>query len=291
MYGMPKRPVRRSPLAVTLARVAVVFGEEPRLQMGGADGPRWLALDGVLDRGLDLLFADREADANGARDYLGGSVAAALASAVISAGWPALLLDGRLPDLSPANLAVHRHETEGCFDRIALGPGHWLILEGDPAAGHAGTRTVSELVELHRLFAHALVEALEPWFIAIRRRAPFGRFGMWGQVADDLCATALWTARRAGLDQPAAWDEAQAVLDLVAGRVRELRARPRPFPVTWSGGEALFSIKATCCLWYKTQAAPDPCGEGYCGTCPFRDDASRRARLAGWLEEQEAAAG
>jgi len=124
--------------------------------------------------------------------------------------------------------------------------------------------------------------------VAVRRRASYGRYGMWGQVADDLCGTALRAARRADLDGEAAWDEAQAVLDLVAAQVPELRARPRLFPVTWRGGEALFSVKGTCCLWYKTRKAPDLGGEGYCGSCPLRDDECRRARFTGWLEQHEA---
>ena len=259
------------------------------MELGAGDGPGWLALSEVL-RGdaLAVLFADRAEDAGGARDYLGASVAAALSGAVIAAGWVPMLLDARLPDLSPSNLAVHRAEGGGWFDRIALRNDDCLVVAGDPAAGQSGARAVSALDDLHRQFAAFLVAALEPWFVAVRRRAPYGRYGMWGQVADDLCGTALRAARRADLDGEAAWDEAQAVLDLVAAQVPELRARPRLFPVTWRSGEVLFSVKGTCCLWYRTQEAPDPGGEGYCGSCPLRDDECRRARLTRWLEEQEA---
>ncbi len=279
-----------SPLAGTVARLADLDSEHVRLELGPRAGERWLDLDAVLAEGvLDLLFADAEARAAGRRDYLGASVAASLSDAVVTAGWPALLLDRRLPDLSPANLAVHRHEPEGWFDRIAVRDARCWVLSDDPAADNPDATTVADLAELHDRFAAAVVDAVTPWFTAVRQRAPFGRRGMWGQLADDLCGTALWMARRAGIDQHAAWAEAHAVLDRLAADVPEVRVRPRLFPVSWNQRDTLFQVKGTCCLWYKTQPAPDACGNGYCGTCPFRDDDARRSRLTSWLEEEAAA--
>lgn len=277
-----------TPLAATVARPRVIDGDAARLQLGEPAGHRWLALDALADDGLDLVLAGAEPRAGGARDYLGASVAAMLADTVVTAGWPALLTERRLPDLRPANLAAHRHETEGWFDRITLRQPTFTALPDDPAAGHPHVTVVGDVGDLHRRFAHRLATAVAPWFDAVRRRVPFGRRGMWGQVADDLCGTALWTARRAGLSQHAAWEESHAVVNLIADVVPELKVRPRLFPVRWSGGETLFQVKGTCCLWYKTQPAPDPCGDGYCTTCPFRDDDARRSRLVTRLEEEAA---
>lgn len=277
-------------MAGTFARLADAGGHQVAVELGSPSGARWLAMDDV-EGGLDVLFADASAGAaSESRHYLGATVASALSGAVVSAGWPALLVDRRLPDLSLPNLLAHRHP-EGWFDRIALRQRDTWLLARDPLAAHQAAIPVAGLASLHRRFTDQLAGSLAPWFAAIRGRAPFGRTGMWGQVADDLCGTALWTARRTGGDERAAWDEAQQVVALLARRAPELKARPRLFPVRWSGGESLFQVKGTCCLWYKTQEAADPDGEGYCGTCPLRGDCSRRARLVAWLEKDAAAAG
>jgi hypothetical protein len=114
---------------------------------------------------------------------------------------------------------------------------------------------------------------------------------MWGQAADDLAGTALGIARAGGLEPQAAWDEAGAVVDLLAAAVPELKVRPRPFPVRWSGGEAMFQVRGTCCLWYKTESGRSAGREGYCSSCPLRDDDSRHAGLAAWLDERARTAG
>ncbi|MGQ0615965.1 MAG: hypothetical protein ACT4PW_03075 [Acidimicrobiia bacterium] len=277
------------PLAGTVARVGAVYGEDARLCLGIDGGSRWLRLDAVLAGGLDTLFADVEADAGGRRDYAGAAVAAGLADALVTAGWPALLLDRRLPDVRPVNVAVRRHEDEAWFDRVALLTPGCFALPGDPEAGYSDVAVVGTVADLHERFAAQLVDAVGPWFAAVRARAPFGRRGMWGQLADAVCATALGTARHAGTDQRAAWDEAQDVLDHVAARVPELRVRPQPFPVRWSGGEALFQVKGTCCLWYVCEKAAEYGDDAYCSSCPLRDDGSRRSRLTAWLEEEAAA--
>lgn len=277
------------PLAGTVARCGQLDGADPpRVVVGDPVGDRWFDLD-QLDAGLEALAADLAPHAAGRRDYLAASVASAVAGSVVTAAWVPLLVERRLPELSADNLVVHRHSDEGWLDRVAIRRPACLALAGDPAAHHPDLTVVAGLGELHRRFADGMVAVVGPWFDAVRARLPFGRAGMWGQLADGLCGTSLWTARRAGLDQAAAWDEAHAVVDLVAARVPVLRARPRWFPVRWRGGETAFQVKGTCCLWYRTQAEPDPCGEGYCTTCPFRPDGVRRARLAAWLEEEAAA--
>ncbi len=67
-------------------------------------------------------------------------------------------------------------------------------------------------------------------------------------------------------------------------------AGPRIDRTDWSGGSAWFTVKSTCCLYYKVfDGRPDLAGEGYCTSCPFRDDDWRRARFTSWMEEQAAA--
>jgi hypothetical protein len=87
---------------------------------------------------------------------------------------------------------------------------------------------------------------------------------MWGQAVDHLCGTALWTAQRAGTDRGAAWDAACEVADLLAEDVPALRARPRLFPIEWSGDAERFQVKGTCCLWYRRLPSTVSCRVEYC---------------------------
>jgi hypothetical protein len=251
----------------------------------------WLPLGTITAHGLDELFAAAQRGGPRRPDYLGATVAAALVDVLVSTALPALLLERRLPEVAPANLTVRLHDDELWFHRVALVEPRCWALPDDPEAGDATVRTVANLDQLHVAFADVVVAAARGWFDAVRARAPFGRRGMWGQLADDVSATALWTARAAGLDQHETWDEGQAVIDVIAAAVPDLRVRPRRFPVRWSGGESLWHVKGTCCLWYTTAEDPDPCGDGYCTTCPLRPDDVRHERLAAWLETQTADAG
>lgn len=262
-----------------------------RAEIARPHGPGWLGLDvdaGVL---VDSLFAAAQRDGHRRLDYIGASVAAGLIDVLVSTAVPALLVERRLPDVTPTNLTVHLHDSEFWFDRIALHEPMCWALSNDAAIGHPTLIAVAAVDELHRRFAAVMAETAAAWFDAVRSRAPFGRAGMWGQLADDVCGSALWTARAVGLDQHGAWEEARAIIDVVAAAVPELRVRPRLFPVRWSGGETLWQVKGTCCLWYTTFAEPDTCGDGYCNTCPLRPDEIRHARLAEWLEAEAANAG
>lgn len=284
--------VSSSPLLETTAKLRAVDSLY-RVELGRQTGERWLPLDGLLDCGLDRLWSVAERGVRRRADYVAASVASALGDALVGAALPPLLVDGRLPDVRPANVSAECAEEEVWFERVALHTSSVVVVEGDPARHHPDVTAVAgSVAELHRRFVEVLVDAVAPWFGAIRARAPFGRRGMWGQLADGVAGVALRTARAGRLDEGAAWDEAHAILDLVAGMVPELRVRPRPFPVRWSGGETLWQVRGTCCLWYTTFDRPQPSGEGYCATCPRRDDDSRHQRLQAWLEtEAEAAAG
>jgi len=274
------------PLPQTLARLRELDGLSPA-EVGPPTGERWLHLDRLLGDGLDRLFAAAATAAVPRRaDYVGASVASALADVLISTALPALLVERRLPAITPSNLSVHIHDRELWFDSVAVHEPNCYALVTDPASGHATVTAVASVDDLHRRIASLLVDAATPWFAAIRARAPFGRRGMWGQLADGVGGTALWAARAARLDQRRMWAEAQTIVDLIAADVPELRVRPRLFPVRWGGGETLWQVKGTCCLWYTTFEEPDSCGDGYCATCPLRPDDVRHERLRTWLENE-----
>lgn len=277
------------PLAGTFDRLRR-YDELFRAETGRPVGDEWLPLDSLSDDALDELFAAANRGERRHCNYLGASVAAALVDILTSTAMPPLLVERRLPDVAPSNLIVRLHHSEFWFQGVAVDTPVCWALPTDPEVDHPSVTAVTGVADLHSRFAAVLVDTAADWFAAVRARAPFGLRGMWGQLADDLCGSALWTAREAGLDQRTAWKEAQAIIDLVAAVVPELRVRPRLFSVQWSGGETLWQVKGTCCLWYTTFAEPDTCGDGYCNTCPLRPDHIRHARLADWLEADAATA-
>ncbi len=278
------------PLAETFTRLRA-FDELCRAEVGTPGGKGWLHFTDLPERGLDELFAAATRPGPRRPHYVGASVAATLVDALVSTALPALLIERRLPDVSPANVSGRLHHSELWFTRVVLHEPRCHVLAADAAAQDPSVMLVPSPGHLHRIFAGMLVEAATSWFGAIRARTPFGRRGMWGQLADDLCSTALWTARAAGLDQRRCWDEAQSIVELVAADVPDLRVRPRLFPVRWSGGQCLWQVKGTCCLWYTTFDEPHTDGDGYCTTCPLRTDDVRHQRLREWLENQATATG
>lgn len=276
-----------TPLARSFERLRV-NNQLCRAAVGDPSDQSWRRLSATTEEDLDDLFAASAQRGARRADHLGASVASLLVDALVSTALPPLLVERRLPDVRPRNLWVRLHASEPWFEGILIEDSTVHLLPTDSEASDPIAVVVPSVADLHRRFAHHLVETVGPWFAAIRARAPFGRRGMWGQLADDLCGTALWIARTAGLDQRAVWGEAQAMVDQVAAAVPELRARPRLFPVAWQGREMLFQVKGTCCLWYTRHDDADTLGEGYCTTCPLRADDVRQERLCRHLAESAA---
>jgi hypothetical protein len=211
---------------------------------GGGD---WIGLDDLV-AGPDLDRIVRrllDGEACGARDVAGSYLSAWLGLVLVEPPAAAWARDGRVWSLDPADLAVRPHAL-GWFDGYAV---------------RGGLRPVDVAT-----LADELVALLTPVFAAVRARLPYGLSGMWGAMADGLA-------------------EHPALVDAVAARVPRLRARPRFQTVTWSGGTHRATVRGTCCLWYKVfPGDPDPAGEGYCVSCPYRTGDSRAAMIAGWLE-------
>lgn len=180
-------------------------------------------------------------------------------------GLPAVLADVAV-DGDEEAIAVHRHP-DGWFDGHAIQPVN--VGARPDLLGWAGRR---------------IAALTAPTVDRLSDELPIGRGVLWGAVADALAGRAVWLAGRLGTDQQRAWSRTQVVFDAVASTVGDLRHRPTPYPVTFSGGSSLHQVRGTCCLYYRTQPAADPDGEGYCVTCPLRTDASRTRRLRAHLE-------
>lgn len=265
------------PLAATLGRLARL---EPwwAAQVGVPTGPGWFRTDRItidhLRTWIDALARSHGGHRDVAGSYLGGW----LAGAVITVPLAVLVIEARLPDPT-GPVWVHRH-ADGWFDRVSFERAAVLVAASDGATEHPDSVVVERAV-LVDVFARSLFERIDPMLEAVRSLTPFGLRGLWGGVADEIASAALGAARAGGTDVDLAWRTACDVIDAITASAPWLRSRPAPFPVAGT----LFTVKGTCCLYYKTQPGPpDPCGESYCTTCPKRDDGSRRARLTEHLQ-------
>jgi hypothetical protein len=143
--------------------------------------------------------------------------------------------------LAPSEVRVRQGE-HGWFDGLAVAPGPLRTVDADALAA-----------DVAALFA--------PLFPAVRARLPYGTAGMWGAVAD-------------AIGDP-------TIIEGVAARVPQLRARPRIQRIPWRDGVLEYHVRGTCCLWHKVyDGVADPDGEGYCESCPHRSDGCRAARVA-----------
>jgi ferric iron reductase protein FhuF len=220
---------------------------------GRPTGEGWSGLDeavALVPDWLDHLqagVADGHVDvaASYLTGWLGGLVVGTVATALAEVGctWA----------VGPETVAVHRH-VDGWFDAIAVAgapigpPDDLATLRARAAAGAAG--------------------ALDPVFRAVRSRAPFGRAGMWGAVADRVTVAAVERARDAGQDPCPAFHQATAFVDALARHVR-IGARPALCSVPSPDGRAPFVVRGTCCLAYKAARGLDP-DEARCTDCPLR---------------------
>jgi hypothetical protein len=255
-------------------------------------GEDWTVLSDVLDNPAvvegwvqDLLAGE----ARGRRDVAGSYLASWLAGTVAGVAAGSLIAMGRTWPLDPAGMAVHRHP-DGWFDKTALNRPTLWVEAGDPAAGHPDAVVFENLNELYVRLAGEVVRLIEPVFSAVRAATRYPTRSMWGALSDGIAGSAVWRGLRKGTSDPGDWDRAMEFLDRLEERTRLVRTRPRLAEVVWSGGVARLSVKGTCCLYFKVfDGEPDPCGEGYCSSCPFRTDESRQQKWSTWLEERELA--
>jgi hypothetical protein len=278
-------------LAETGARLAAV-DEHLGFVVGEPAGSSWVRLDDVVSSGLVDRYAEEVVAQEGRRDVAGSYLGARLVGPLGLRTAGAVCLDRRAPDPALGNVRVRRNAEAG-FDGLAFVRPAMAVLPGDPAAasGDPGVVVVDDLEALVDWWAERLVAAAAPLVDAIRDRLPFGRRCLWGGLADRIAFPALALARRrggSGSRGADAWAESTTLIDALARHAPMRFARPKPFVVDWSGGQAWFSVKGTCCLRYRTAPEPDPHGADNCNSCPILDPCQRLTRWRGHLETRRA---
>jgi hypothetical protein len=243
---------------------------------GRPEGPEWLALDQLDTLPADQWYADLLAGtAKGKRDVAGAYLASYLVETVIGATAAAVVHDAATWPVRLDAFRVRRHE-QGWFDGLAVDASEIWAVDGQRFA------TEDDLLGE---VAAGIVAIAAPWFDAARALAPYGRFGMWGSLADHLGSASLEPVR---LDRPAAeqaWSRAQRLLDRIAALAPALRVRPGLRTIPWSGGEACVATQGTCCLYYKVHDPADA-GEQYCLGCPLRPTGESDPLYTAWLDRE-----
>ena len=150
-------------------------------------------------------------------------------------------------------------------------------------------RRSSGVDQLRSALIDETIEIAGRLFTEVRARAPYGMRGMWGALADELAAGLVRAANETGGDVERAWHEASSLLDMLAERVEVPFARPHLDRTEWSGGYTPFTVRGTCCLYYKTvDGTPRPARRRLLHDVPARDEGWRRQRMAAWFEDRHA---
>ncbi|MEU7550917.1 (2Fe-2S)-binding protein [Streptomyces sp. NPDC044571] len=250
-----------------------------------ADGRDWISA-AAFDRHQEQLIAGESARIQAGYDCVPrGHVAAARllhhylwsVCLLVSGPW---YLDRRVPRIRPEDIWMDARTGD-----LALHPGDFACLPGDPAAGLPGDPTAGlpgarvlagedELrAELRAVVAAHATPVLDALGSALRR----GPRALWGMVTDELASGLWYLGRMLGEEERA-----------VRAADRVLPGDTPPFP----GAAAFRSLPGTdgrshptrtrlgCCLYYTVRPG------NACLTCPRTSDAERVRRL----EEQQAPA-
>lgn len=275
-------------LADTGARLGAA-AEHLGFAVAAPAGGGWVRLDTVVGSGLlDRMAADMVA-IQGRRDVAGSYLGSHLVGPLVAATVGAVALDQRCPDPDPAGVAVHLHP-DAWFDRLCFLRPRMAVLDHDGAAGQPDTVVLVDPAALRTWWAERLVAAIGPLLEAVAQRLGYARRGLWGAVTDRVAGVSMTVARARDRPGEQAWADTMSMLDALAEYAPVRLSRPSPFTVrTSAGGQAWFPVRGTCCLYYLTVDAPDPCGEGYCVTCPLTDPEHRHRKLAALLDDPRSA--
>lgn len=279
----------RHPLAATAGelerfghRIGFRYGEPADI---GWTGLAELGQPATIDRWLD----EQPASHRGLRNVAAASIGLKLTCCVVRPLMASLHVTHRLPRLTPADVRVRRLSHDR-FDELALSPVPVYVTVEDALAPDPGAIVVASSDELLEQAAATIYSLLSPTMDALRSRGRYGLRGLWGGVQDMIGATSLLVARRADLPQWAVWRSVERLLDHLGEQVSAARIRPQPFTVPWSGGEAMYTVKGTCCLRYREHglrpADQSDRSDAFCHTCPFVDECGRRRHYQQELERQ-----
>ena len=179
----------------------------------------------------------------------------------------------RVPSLQPQHVAFRLDE--GRVEEVALRPGRFWCLPGDPDAGHPDATALPDEVALGAVLRCEVVSHAHRFLHVYGPMVRFGRRTLWAAVTDVLDIALLLAGRAFGSDRAGAAD-ARLVL---AERVEPLTSASTTCEVIDEQGRTHWTRRrGSCCFYYALSGAEHPCA-----TCPRTDDA-QRARILNTLK-------
>jgi ferric iron reductase protein FhuF len=264
------------PLLSTLYRLTTLFSDAP-IRIGVPDEPGWVPAAEFFAPGADhpraMLAAVAAAYQTPHRDLPASFLFHRYNWMVACVTIGAYLIDHRLPDLAPANVALHIDD-QGQGDRIALRSGRFWTTTADAAADHSDALIDPAAdIDLTRV-RRELERHFEPVIDVIRANAPFGKRAMWLSLADNVAWCLLEFGRR--LDRPG--DRGAEIDELLQAPGSRLRGGTRLISIEARGSTHEFVGRGSCCLSYKLPET-EPCA-----TCPLLKPRQQSERLRRYVE-------
>ncbi|HEY6423977.1 MAG TPA: (2Fe-2S)-binding protein [Pseudonocardiaceae bacterium] len=180
----------------------------------------------------------------------------------------------RVPSLQPQQLAFRLDPD--WVPEVALRPGRFWCLPGDPDAGHPDAVPVADQVALGAVLRHEVVAHATHFLQVYGPLVRFGRRTLWATVTDVLDAGLLLAGRSLGRAQAGA-DDARLVL---AHREDPFTSASTTCTVTDERGRIHWTRRrGSCCFQYALPGIEQPCA-----SCPRVHDAER-ARMLSTLEQ------
>lgn len=282
------------PLLGTAARLSAM-DDRIRFSARMPKGDGWVSLGDASARETVAGWLDElPTSGSGMRNVAGARVGLSFACCVVRPLMATLHLEHRVPMLALDSTFIRRAHRQ--FVEFAVVPTEVYALDGDREIDHPALHPVPDIAQLIEHSARSLYWTLAPVLGAVRAEGRYGLPHLWGGVLDMIGATSLLAARLGGLPQQEVWRRAEQLCSLVYSYSEQRKVRyPTPFAVNYSGGDALFTVKGTCCLQYREHGLrageQDEQGTAYCKTCPFLAEDTRVRRCVRTVERDVVLAG
>jgi hypothetical protein len=277
-----------APLAATLARIAALDPHTFAAGLGDPD-PGWFPATALWDADSARLL---EGLAHSTRSYPGaerrtagaffiGHYAWYLAGAAICA----YLAERRIPDLSPANVALrygsytwYSGDQSGQAENIEVRfvRGHFAVLANDPAAAHPDALVLPSAPALREWLREALEQHIAPLIDGVYAVTRLGKRAQWNLVADS-CARLFQHAGQHLGDEPRACAEGLAFIQSPVSPMRA--SHTRYLTLECNGHRDTFVERGGCCLYYRVAPGQN------CSTCPLRPAEERTQLLLDYMTE------
>ncbi|MGH3841893.1 MAG: (2Fe-2S)-binding protein [Pseudonocardiaceae bacterium] len=178
----------------------------------------------------------------------------------------------RVPSLAPRQLSFRLDLAE--LRDVALRPGRFWCLPGDPDAGHPDAVAVPDEASLGAVLRREVVAHATRFLSAYGPQLPFGRHAQWAAVTDRLDKALLLAGKAFGSPQAGAAD-ARLVL---ADGAKPLTSASKICEVTDDLGRTHWTRRrGSCCFLSELPGVEHPCA-----SCP-RISETERARILATL--------